>query len=62
MAIKVLVSTDDKEIVTVGRRHCAEVSFRRTAATDDISSASLATYGALLQAEEHWQTRFDVSI
>ncbi len=57
---KVLVSTDDVEIAEVGRRYGAEVPFLRETATDDISPTSEATHAALLQAEAHWQTRFDV--
>lgn len=57
---KVLVSTDDEEIAELGRQYGAEVPFLRIAAADDISPASLATHSALLQAEEHWQTRFDI--
>ena len=57
---KVLVSTDDVEIAEVGRRYGAEVPFWRETATDDISPTSEATHAALLQAEAHWQTRFDV--
>lgn len=57
---KVLVSTDDAEIAEVGRRHGAEVPFLRLTATDDITPTSQATHAALLQAEEHWQTKFDV--
>lgn len=57
---KVLVSTDDAEIAEVGKCCGAEVPFLRETAADDISSTSLATHAAMLQAEMHWQTRFDV--
>lgn len=57
---RVLLSTDDEEIAAVGRRYGAEVPFLREVASDDISSSSMATHAALLQAERHWHTRFDV--
>lgn len=57
---KVLVSTDDEEIAEIGRRYGAEVPFLRAIAADDISSSSEATHAALLQAEAHWKTQFNL--
>lgn len=57
---EVLVSTDDEEIAQVALKYGAEVPFLRLEAADDISSSSEATCVALLQAEEYWQTTFDV--
>lgn len=57
---RVLVSTDSKEIADLGRKYGAEVPFLRLSAADDESPTSLATHAALRQAEDHWQTRFDI--
>lgn len=57
---EVLVSTDDEEIAQVAVKYGAEVPFLRLEATDDISPSSEATCAALLQAEEYWETKFDV--
>ena len=57
---EVLVSTDDEEIAQVALQYGAEVPFLRLEAADDISSSSEATCVALLQAEEYWETKFDV--
>lgn len=57
---RVLVSTDDPEIAEVARLHGAEVPFLRSSAADDQSPSSAATRIALAQAEQHWDTRFDV--
>ena len=51
---KVLVSTDDEEIMQVSIQAGAHVPFLRRAAFDDHATASEATLAALRQAEEHW--------
>ena len=57
---RVLVSTDDEAIATVGREAGAEVPFLRDVAADDLAPSSEATRGALLQAESHWGEGYDV--
>jgi CMP-N-acetylneuraminic acid synthetase len=57
---KVVVSTDDEEIAKVALHWGAEAPFLRQEAADDFSSSSEATCAALLQAEEYWQSKFDV--
>jgi N-acylneuraminate cytidylyltransferase len=59
---KVLVSTDDEEIAGVGKLYGAEVPFLRNAAADDVSSSSLATCEALIQAESHWNIKFETVV
>jgi N-acylneuraminate cytidylyltransferase len=56
---KVLVSTDCEEISKVSRKYGAEVPFLRTKNSDDFTEVSEATYGALIQAENHWGIEFD---
>lgn len=57
---RILVSTDDPHIAEIAKQYGAEAPFLRVTASDDISPTSAATYAALLQAEAHWQTKFDV--
>jgi CMP-N-acetylneuraminic acid synthetase len=57
---KVLVSTDDEEIAQIAINCGADVPFLRLEAADDITPSSEATCVALLQAEEYWQTKFDI--
>lgn len=57
---RVLVSTDDEAIATIGREAGAEVPFLRDAAADDLAPSSEATRVAMLQAELHWGERYDV--
>lgn len=57
---RVLVSTDDLEIASLGRSFGAEVPFLRDLAFDDIATSSEATLAALGQAEEHWGEQYDV--
>lgn len=59
---RVLVSTDDHEIADVSVEYGAEVPFLRKAATDDHAPVSAATLGALKQAEDHWDTHFDLVV
>mgnify|MGYP001308430546 CR=1 FL=1 len=56
---KVLVSTDCEEISKISRKYGAEVPFLRTKNSDDFTEVSEATYGALIQAENHWGIEFD---
>ena len=55
---KVLLSTDSDEIAKIGIKFGAEVPFLRDGANDDYSSSSKATYHALNQAENFWNTEF----
>lgn len=57
---QVLVSTDSEEIAEVAMAAGASVPFLRRENADDLAPSSLATISALKQAEEHWQTQFDV--
>ncbi|MDA8865591.1 acylneuraminate cytidylyltransferase family protein [Gammaproteobacteria bacterium] len=56
---KVIVSTDSEEIAGISRDYGADVPFLRSTFSDDISPVSQATYSALIQAEEFWNTNFD---
>ena len=56
---KVLVSTDCEEIAKISKNYGAEVPFLRKSYADDISPISLATHGALIQAENFWSLKFD---
>ena len=55
---KVLVSTDSSHIAKVAIALGAEVPFLRETASDDFSPISTATLAALLQAEDHWGTKY----
>ncbi len=57
---RVLVSTDSKSIQSISKKYKADVPFLRSKAADDFSSSSVATYHALLQAEEYWKEKYDV--
>jgi CMP-N-acetylneuraminic acid synthetase len=57
---RVLVSTDDEEIASVGRFYGAEVPFFREQAHDDMATSSEATLAALAQAEAYWGDGFDM--
>jgi len=59
MFTKVIVSTDSDEISEVARSYGAEVPFLRCYYSDDITPVSVATCAALIQAEEHWDVKFD---
>lgn len=56
----VIVSTDSEEIAAVSREYGAEVPFLREANADDHTPVSVATLGALLQAEEYFSEKYDV--
>jgi N-acylneuraminate cytidylyltransferase len=57
---KVLLSTDDPEIASIGEAFGASVPFLREEAMDDFASSSDATLAALGQAEKHWGLKFDL--
>ena len=57
--LRVIVSTDDERIADISRDYAAEVPFMREGNSDDNTQVSLATAGALVQAEKHWETEFD---
>ena len=59
---RVLVSTDNKSIQSISKKYKADVPFLRSKAADDFSSSSVATYHALLQAEEYWKEKYDVVV
>ena len=54
----VLVSTDDSEIAKISREYGADVPFLRKEGADDYTSASLASFIALKQAEDYWGVEF----
>ena len=56
---QVLVSTDCLEIAEIARNAGASVPFLRLNNADDTTPVSTATVTALIQAEEHWKTRFN---
>lgn len=55
---RILVSTDDTDIAEIALKHGAEVPFYRTFHTDDHSTISEATIGALRQATDHWHEEY----
>lgn len=57
---RVLVSTDDEEIASIGRAYGAEAPFLREQAHDDFATSSEATLAALSQAEDYWGCEFDM--
>ena len=56
---RILVSTDSEEIAEVSISAGASVPFLRQQGADDEAPSSLATIGAVKQAEAYWRTRFD---
>lgn len=60
---RALISTDDKEIAEEGRRHGLDVPFLRPAElAGDMATAVDAWRHAWLQAERHYQMRFEISL
>jgi len=59
---RVLVSTDDEEIAEISRESGAEVPFLRVDNSDDITPVSEATIGAVLQAENFWNCKFQTVV
>lgn len=57
---QVLVSTDSEEIAEISIAAGASAPFLRQENADDKAPSSLATISALKQAEEHWQTCFEL--
>lgn len=59
---RILVSTDDPEIMGIAQQHGAESPFLRDRAADDASSAAEATLVALEQAQSHWNEQYDIVV
>jgi N-acylneuraminate cytidylyltransferase len=59
---RILVSTDSEEIAELSIAAGASAPFLRRENADDTAPSSLATISALKQAEEHWQTRFELVV
>ena len=57
---RILVSTDSEEIAELSIAVGASVPFLRRENAGDTAASSLATISALKQAEEHWQTRYEL--
>lgn len=55
----IIVSTDDEEIADISKKYEAEVPFLRDNYSDDHSPVSLATVNCLLQAQEHYNKKFE---
>ncbi len=56
---RIIVSTDSEEIADISIKYGAEVPFLRKSNSDDFTPVSEATLGALLQAEEYYQCKFE---
>jgi CMP-N-acetylneuraminic acid synthetase len=59
---RIVVSTDDIEIVQTATSFGIEVPFLRKEANDDITPVSVATIVAIKQAQEYWNEEYDVVI
>ena len=59
---KVVVSTDDQEIASVAQHYGAFVPFLRKGYSDDVSPASLATIGTLMQLQEELNETYEVAV
>lgn len=59
---RIVVSTDDKEIAKVAKKHGIEVPFLRKEASDDVTPVSMATIAAIKQAQNYWNEEYDVVV
>ena len=57
---RVLLSTDDEKIASVGREAGAQVPFLRNEGADDHTPSSEATLIALYQAENYWKEEYSI--